>query len=170
MSQDEWNRAAQQAEMMSSYGDFSGYKALGYTDAQIDQMRQAYQIRQSAKASGGTSGSGDSAPAVEDYDGLMLAAEASGHPESYIANHYKEYGFNSKTGLDYAGWQSEQDGAAYNNSYFNAAMSSIRTALNQGKLDTLESGLTSLWGKLNARQKAQLQNLLAEYGKAYEGD
>lgn len=170
MSQDEWNRAAQQADMMASYGDFSGYKALGYTDAQIDQMRQAYQIRQSAKASGGTSGSGDSAPAVEDYDGLMLAAEASGHPESYIANHYKEYGFNSKTGLDYAGWQSEQDGAAYNNSYFNAAMSSIRTALNQGKLDTLESGLTSLWGKLNARQKAQLQNLLAEYGKAYEGD
>ena len=170
MSQDEYNRLAQQAEIMASYGDFSGYKALGYTDAQIGQMRQAYQIRQSAKASGGTSGSGDSAPAVEDYDGLMLAAEASGHPESYIANHYKEYGFNSKAGLDYAGWQSEQDGAAYNNSYFNAAMSSIRTALNQGKLDTLESGLTSLWGKLNARQKAQLQNLLAEYGKAYEGD
>lgn len=170
MSQDEYNRAAQQADMMASYGDFSGYKALGYTDAQIGQMRQAYQIQQAAKASGGTSGSGDSAPAVEDYDGLMLAAEASGHPESYIANHYKEYGFNSKTGLDYAGWQSEQDGAAYNNSYFNAAMSSIRTALNQGKLDTLESGLTSLWGKLNARQKAQLQNLLAEYGKAYEGD
>lgn len=175
MSQDEWNKAAQQAETMAAYGDFSGYKALGYTDAQIDMMRQAYQIQQAAKASSGgtvrkTSGNGDDTPAVEDYDGLMLAAEASGHPESYIANHYKEYGFNSKTGLDFDGWQSEQDGAAYNNSYFNAAMSSIRTALDQGKWDTLESSISSLWGKLNARQKAQLQDLLAEYGKAYKGD
>ena len=174
MSQDEWNRAAQQAETMAAYGDFSGYKALGYTDAQIDKMRQAYQIQQTAKASSGgtvrTSGSGNDTPIVEDYDGLMLAAEASGHPESYIANHYKEYGFNSNTGLNFGGWQSEQDGSAYNNSYFNAAMSSIRTALDQGKLDTLESGISSLWGKLNARQKAQLQELLAEYGKAYEGD
>lgn len=63
MSQDEWNRAAQQADMMASYGDFSGYKALGYTDAQIGQMRQAYQIQQAAKAKSGSSGgkkSGDS--------------------------------------------------------------------------------------------------------------
>lgn len=63
MSQNEWNRAAQQADMMASYGDFSGYKALGYTDAQIGQMRQAYQIQQAAKAKSGSSGgkkSGDS--------------------------------------------------------------------------------------------------------------
>lgn len=57
MSQDEYNRLAQQAEMMASYGDFSGYKALGYTDAQIGQMRQAYQIQQAAKAKSGSSGS-----------------------------------------------------------------------------------------------------------------
>lgn len=57
MSQDEWNRAAQQAEMMASYGDFSGYKALGYTDAQIGQMRQVYQIQQAAKAKSGSRGS-----------------------------------------------------------------------------------------------------------------
>lgn len=63
MSQDEWNRASQQADMMASYGDFSGYKALGYTDAQIGQMRQAYQIQQATKAKSGSSGgkkSGDS--------------------------------------------------------------------------------------------------------------
>ena len=57
MSQDEWNKAAQQAEMMASYGDFSGYKALGYTDSQIESMRQAYQIAQTAKAKSGRSGS-----------------------------------------------------------------------------------------------------------------
>lgn len=182
MSQDEWNRAAQQAEMMASYGDFSGYKALGYTDSQINQMRQAYQIAQTAKAKSGRSGSsggkksGDSgSPMTEDYDGLMLAAEQSGHPESYIANHYKEYGFNKSTGLagEYETWKSEQDSSAFNGSYFNAAMSSLRTMLNQGGDDRLanaEKGVSSMWNKLNARQKAEVQKLLAEYGIAYEGD
>lgn len=182
MSQDEWNRAAQQAEMMASYGDFSGYKALGYTDSQIESMRQAYQIAQTAKAKSGRSGSsggkksGDSgSPMTEDYDGLMLAAEQSGHPESYIANHYKEYGFNKSTGLsgEYETWKSEQDSSAFNGSYFNAAMSSLRTMLNQGGDDRLanaEKGVSSMWNKLNARQKAEVQKLLAEYGIAYEGD
>lgn len=182
MSQDEWNKAAQQAEMMASYGDFSGYKALGYTDSQIESMRQAYQIAQTAKAKSGRSGSsggkksGDSgSPVTEDYDGLMLAAEQSGHPESYIANHYKEYGFNKSTGLagEYETWKSEQDSSAFNGSYFNAAMSSLRTMLNQGGDDRLanaEKGVSSMWNKLNARQKAEVQKLLAEYGIAYEGD
>ena len=179
LSQDEWNKAAQQAEMMASYGDFSGYKALGYTDSQINQMRQAYQIAQTAKAKSGSSGgkkSGDSgSPVTEDYDGLMLAAEQSGHPESYIANHYKEYGFNKSTGLagEYETWKSEQDSSAFNGSYFNAAMSSLRTMLNQGGDDRLanaEKGVSSMWNKLNARQKAEVQKLLAEYGIAYEGD
>lgn len=182
MSQDEWNKAAQQAEMMASYGDFSGYKALGYTDSQIESMRQAYQIAQTAKAKSGRSGSsggkkrGDSgSPMTEDYDGLMLAAEQSGHPESYIANHYKEYGFNKSTGLadEYETWKSDQDSSAFNGSYFNAAMSSLRTMLNQGGDDRLanaEKGVSSMWNKLNARQKAKVQKLLAEYGIAYEGD
>ena len=182
MSQDEWNKAAQQAEMMASYGDFSGYKALGYTDNQIESMRQAYQIAQAAKAKSGSSGvkkSGDSgndrSPVTEDYDGLMLAAEQSGHPESYIANHYKEYGFNKSTGLagEYETWKSGQDSSAFNGSYFNAAMSSLRTMLNQGGDDRLanaEQGVSSMWNKLNARQKAEVQKLLAEYGIAYEGD
>ena len=182
MSQDEYNRLAQQADNLAAYGDFSGYQALGYTDSQINKMRQAYQITQAAKAKGGSSGrsgssggkkSGDSGSTMtEDYDGLMLAAEQSGHPASYIANHYKEYGFDKSTGLvdEFATWQSGQDSSAYNGSNFNAAMSSLRTMLDQGKTDGAESGVSSFWGKLNARQKAQVQKLLAKYGIAYERD
>lgn len=178
MSQDEYNRLAQQADNLAAYGDFSGYKALGYTDSQINKMRQAYQIAQAAKAKSGTvrrASSVSDSPAVEDYDGLMLAAEQSGHPESYIANHYKEYGFDKSTGLakEYSNWQSGQDSSAYNSSYFNAAMNSLRTALNQGGDETIanaQKGVSSMWGKLNARQKAQVQKLLAEYGIAYEVD
>lgn len=54
----------------------------------------------SAKSSSGTS------KAADDYDGLYAAAYASGNPKSYIANHYKEYGFRSVTGLQdgYTAW------------------------------------------------------------------
>lgn len=55
----------------------------------------------------------------------------------------------------------------YNASNFNAAMSSIRTALDQGKTDTLYGGISSMWGKLSAAQQNTVQQLLAEYGLAY---
>ena len=170
MSQDEWNRAAQQAEMMASYGDFSGYKALGYTDAQIGQMRQAYQIQQAAKAKSGSSGSSGGKKSGD--SGMKLSVAKDNAKQGIFTQDVLDAFHNAGYSDDYleSAYGYERPSAAYNNSYFNAAMSSIRTALNQGKLDTLESGLTSLWGKLNARQKAQLQNLLAEYGKAYEGD
>lgn len=39
-----------QAETLAAYGDFSGYKALGYTDAQIANMNTAYKSAQAAAA------------------------------------------------------------------------------------------------------------------------
>lgn len=36
------NDAAQRAQNMAQYGDFSGYKNLGYTQDQIDQMQKAW--------------------------------------------------------------------------------------------------------------------------------
>ena len=42
---------------------------------------------------------------------LFNAAKKSGAPQSYIANHYKEYGFDKSTGLtaDYKKWLAEQE-------------------------------------------------------------
>ncbi len=50
MSQDEWNKTASQAETLAQYGDFTGYKALGYTDAQISSMQKQWQAEQAAAA------------------------------------------------------------------------------------------------------------------------
>ena len=47
--------AMQKAETMAAAGDFSGYKALGYTDAEIAKLKAAYQASQSL---GGYSGGG----------------------------------------------------------------------------------------------------------------
>ena len=81
MSQDEYNRLAQQADNLAAYGDFSGYKALGYTDSQINKMRQAYQITQAAKAKSGSSGSSRSRGGKKSGDsgngGMKLAWQRS---------------------------------------------------------------------------------------------
>jgi uncharacterized membrane protein YgcG len=59
-----YDRASSIAETMAGIGDYSGLKALGYTDAQIKELTDAYQAAAAAKAakasSSGRSGSGRS--------------------------------------------------------------------------------------------------------------
>lgn len=58
----EYNRALAKAQTLAAGGDFSGYKALGYTDQEIAGLRSAYNKAQSISRSGksgGTSGKGD---------------------------------------------------------------------------------------------------------------
>ena len=60
---DEVNRISDYAETLAAYGDFSGYKALGYSDDQIANMRALWLAEQMADAgtgSGGGSSSGGS--------------------------------------------------------------------------------------------------------------
>lgn len=115
-SETEYNRALEKAQLLASIGDFSGYKALGYSDQEISNLTNAYNAaqllaQQSSRRSGGGSvsypterGSGEA-----DYDGLFAAAQASGHPKSFIANNYKKYGFTSSTGLydDFEVWDEQ---------------------------------------------------------------
>ncbi len=42
---DAYKRAAENAEILSEYGDFSGYGALGYTDEQINNMERTWALR-----------------------------------------------------------------------------------------------------------------------------
>ena len=100
------------AETLAAYGDFSGYKALGYTDNQIAAMTSGYNAQLAAKSatkSATKSTTDDSAAPELDYDGLFAAARESGHPKSFIANNYKKYGFTSSTGLydEYEDWDIE---------------------------------------------------------------
>lgn len=65
------------------------------------------------KSSGGSS-SGKSAGSTSggaDYAGLFRDAYNSGHPENFIASHYKEYGFTKSTGL------TKEYHAAYNDDF-----------------------------------------------------
>lgn len=67
-SEEEYNRALEKAQTLAAAGDFSGYKALGYTDAEIANLKSAYDKAQAAArvsysgggSSGGSSGGGSS--------------------------------------------------------------------------------------------------------------
>ena len=145
-----------------------------------------YKLQQAAaqaasKSSGSgsrrTSGSraGGSSGGTMDYEGLFAAAQASGNPKSWLAQkaNYQKYGFTSSSGLysDYENWLEGQNGGSsgggYNSSNFNAAMSSLRTMLAQGRTDYAVGGIDSFWNKLSDEQKARVQKMLNEYGLTY---
>ena len=50
--QDAWTNAAEQAELLAGFGDFSGYKALGYSDAKIAMMQNAWNAQYGTPAVG----------------------------------------------------------------------------------------------------------------------
>lgn len=128
----------------------------------------------SRRTSGGGTRSGSTGGAM-DYEGLFSAAQASGNPKSWLAQkaNYRKYGFTSSSGLysDYENWLERQNGGGssegYNSSNFNAAMSSLRTMLAQGRTDYAVGGIDSFWDKLSDEQKARVQKMLNEYGLTY---
>ena len=59
-SEKEYNQALQKAQTLAAAGDFSGYKALGYSDAEIANLKAAYDKAQvAAKGTGSGSGGGN---------------------------------------------------------------------------------------------------------------
>lgn len=166
MSQDEWNKAAQQAETMAAYGDFSGYKALGYTDSQIERMRQAYQIAQAAKAQSGTvrrtassGGDGDS--------GMTLSVAKDNASQGIFTQEVLDAFHNAGYGDEYL-----ESKYGYNNpasaSNFNRAYNSLMVSLSEESSANAEKNLNKFvdeyWEYLSDAQKKQVTQLAADYG------
>lgn len=102
-----YDRNLNNAQLLASAGDFSGYSQLGMTEEQLNNLRNAYeQSLYAAKSSGKSGSSGSSYGTEQDYNGLWQAAKNSGNPQSFIANNYKRFGFTSSSGLysDYKNW------------------------------------------------------------------
>lgn len=90
------------AQLAAQYGDYSRLRALGI------EPRDERPQRGRGRPMGG--GGGGPSPYM-DYDGLFEAARSSGHPESYLANAYRDYGFRSSKGLmdEYRSWKEERE-------------------------------------------------------------
>lgn len=171
MSQDEYNRLAQQADNLAAYGDFSGYKALGYTDSQINKMRQAYQIAQAAKAKSGSSGSSVS------RGGKKSGDSGNGGMKFSVAEKYAKQGIFNQEVLDAfhkEGYSDDylESAYGYNNpasaSNFNRAYNSLMISLSEESSANAEKNLNKFvdeyWDYLSDSQKKQVTQLASNYG------
>lgn len=171
MSQDEYNRLAQQADNLAAYGDFSGYKALGYTDSQINKMRQAYQIAQAAKAKSGSSGSSGSRRSrggKKSGDSGMKLSVAKDNAKQGIFTQEVLDAFHKN------GYSNEylESAYGYNNpasaSNFNRAYNSLMISLSEESSANAEKNLNKFvdeyWDYLSDSQKKQVTQLASNYG------
>lgn len=169
-NQDEQSQLENKAALMAKYGDFSGYKALGYTDAEIALMEATYRNQNAEKYGGG--GGGD--PTVsQDYEGLFRAAyDAGDNAKSFIANNFGNFGFDKSTGLYdefvKAAETPVKSGLEMNAANFNATMQSISAQLQAGKDDAALANIDRVWSSLSGQQQQKLQNFLKNYGISYQ--
>lgn len=186
-AQEDYTRRLQLAQQYAELtGDYSGFLEAGWTPEQVAAASRAYQQQgaAAAKGSGGSSGGKQTKATPSDTDWSQVEAYVSdygGDAEDYIGANYKALGYSSKSAalsawkvyqqkqrVDGERAQQEEQETAYNSSYFNAALSSINTALRHGSLENLSGALDRLWPKLSAAQKQKLQELLALYSVQYE--
>ena len=81
----EYNRALAKAQTLAAGGDFSGYKALGYTDQEIAGLKSAYNKAQASVRSGKPGGKGGDVysqmynAGVRSYDDAYAWLRAAGY-------------------------------------------------------------------------------------------
>lgn len=162
MSQDEWNRAAQQADMMASYGDFSGYKALGYTDAQIGQMRQAYQIQQAAKAKSGSSGSSGGKKSGDSGMKLSVAKDNAkqGIFTQDVLDAFHKNGYSDEYLESAYGYERPSAAGSGNAPNFGDLKRSIQTLVAQGSGDRAFQLYNQYFDSLSTTQQEELNRML----------
>ena len=106
----EYNRALAKAQTLAAGGDFSGYKALGYTDQEIAGLKSAYNKAQASVRSGGSKRGGSSA-SEDVYAGMYKAGiRSEGDAYAWLLS----AGYNTtqagKLAGYYADWMKNQGG------------------------------------------------------------
>lgn len=165
MSQDEYNRLAQQADNLAAYGDFSGYKALGYTDSQINKMRQAYQIAQAAKAKSGSSGRSGSSGGKKSGDSGMKLSVAEKYAKQGIFNQevldaFHKNGYSDEYLESAYGYERPSAAGTRNVPNFSDLKRSIQTLVAQGSGDRAFQLYSQYFDSLSSKQQEELNRML----------
>lgn len=165
MSQDEYNRLAQQADNLAAYGDFSGYKALGYTDSQINKMRQAYQITQAAKAKSGSSGSSRSSGSKKSGDSGMKLSVAKDNAKQGIFTQevldaFHKNGYSDDYLESAYGYERPSAAGSGNVPNFGDLKRSIQTLVAQGSGDRAYQLYSQYFNSLSSKQQEELNRML----------
>ena len=154
----EYNRALAKAQTLAAGGDFSGYKALGYTDQEIAGLKSAYNKAQASarsSKSGGTGGKGGDVysqmynAGVRSYDDAYAWLRAAGYGTT-DANRYAnglvnkiksgdfeksgDSGSGGKTSLD---WDQDEGIFTWNGKQYNS-VTSLAAAIDSAGLSDEE--------------------------------
>ena len=168
-----YDRKLQLAQYLyENTGDASGFRQLGFTDAQIAAMQNSYAMAmQQAMSSGSKKSSGSSGSSGGSYGGNNKSDEYTGsnNIENTVASGQQE---SANTG----NWFTNLVNSIYgttstgmNPANFGAALRSIAVQLESGKPESVISGIDGMWPNLNSEQRQQLTQLLYRYGYQYEG-
>ena len=165
MSQDEYNRLAQQADNLAAYGDFSGYKALGYTDSQINKMRQAYQIAQAAKVKSGSSRSSRSSGSKKSGDSGMKLSVAKDNAKQGIFTQevldaFHKNGYSDEYLESAYGYERPSAAGSGNVPNFGDLKRSIQTLVAQGSGDRAYQLYSQYFNSLSSKQQEELNRML----------
>ena len=181
-SQDEWNRALDKAETLAAAGNFSGYRALGYTDAEIADLKAAHDAMAylTGRSGGSRSGSGGrkTGDKTEETGGSiyeqLYASGVRSMGDAYAA--LVDAGYSDTQANNLANYfmdMLESGGFAapeMSEGNFRGLKQSIYTALHgEGGVDRAASFADQVWDGLSEGQKDELRKYFKGLGYALDG-
>ena len=132
----EYNRALAKAKTLAAGGDFSGYKALGYTDQEIAGLKSAYNKAQASARSGG-------------YNTTQ-----AGKLAGYYADWMKNQGDSGNSGSDAQIGNRHGDSWIYIPGHGRFTYDEVENYVNSGKvIETYDSATNTYTYKWNGNKK-----------------
>lgn len=104
-----YSRSLQKAQTLAAAGDFSGYKALGYTDAEIANMKASYDAAKLLTAKSGSSG-GSGTSGGSTSKPTLTAAQTLAALKDGVINDTTLAAYRYYYGEDYAGAEGDGTG------------------------------------------------------------
>lgn len=167
----EYNRAMAKAQTLAAGGDFSGYKALGYTDQEIAGLKSAYNKAQASVRSGGSKRGGPSV-SKDVYAGMYKAGIRSegdayawllsngynttqaGKLAGYYADWMKNQGDSGNSGSDAQIGNRHGDSWIYIPGHGRFTYDEVENYVNSGKvIETYDSATNTYTYKWNGNKK-----------------
>jgi hypothetical protein len=177
-----YKQALEKAKTLAGYGNFSGYRDLGYSDEEIAGMQAQYLADQAAarRSSGGgnrSSSKTEKTEPVYNAEGLFEDALLEASPLLYVIQNKEKYGVGdvSDKELKEAFTDYQQNRSSGNEKRqeisdvdFDAAMTMMNDYLVKGQSDRALGVAQSYYNRLTSAQKKQFDKILRSFGIAYE--
>ena len=158
--QDAWDNAVAQAELLAGFGDFSGYKALGYSDAQIALMQNAWNAQYGTPVTGTTETPG-SAPKPKYDNGGLTTSQVKQLQQKLGVTADGKWGSQSSKAA--GGLTADEAWKKYGTASYDMSFDELKNTITRylalGGKQRAQNVLDSKWDSLTSAQQAELSKL-----------